>query len=234
MKKLILLFLLPSLLGEGLGVRSFAQKLEASEKDALITVNVVNEKKKPQVGEKVMFENLADKKVYSGVTKENGKFDVLVPKGGKYKVKYKAFTSDADYTELEVPNNKGELVEFEVTIEIQLPKEYKLDNVYFESGKATITIGSYKELDELVEYMKLKKNLVLEIAGHTDNVGTPEGNLKLSQDRSNSVCDYLVKKGIPTVRVVPKGYGDTQPIASNDTDAGKQKNRRTEVRVIKE
>jgi outer membrane protein OmpA-like peptidoglycan-associated protein len=82
--------------------------------------------------------------------------------------------------------------------------------------------------------MKLKKTLVLEIAGHTDNVGTPEGNLKLSQDRSNSVRDYLVKKGIATTRIVPKGYGDTQPIASNDTDANKQKNRRTEVRVVRE
>jgi outer membrane protein OmpA-like peptidoglycan-associated protein len=149
-------------------------------------------------------------------------------------VKYKAFTSDADYTTIDVPNNKGELLEFEVTIEITIPKQYKLDNVYFESGKATITVPSYKELDELVEYMKLKKTLVLEIAGHTDNVGTPEGNLKLSQDRSNAVRDYLVRKGIEANRIVPKGYGDTQPIASNDTDAGKQKNRRTEVRTIKE
>ena len=232
MKKLILLLLFPSCMFHA--TSSVAQKLVATEQNALITVNVVNEKKKAQVGEKVMFENMANKKVYSGITKEDGKFDVLVPKGGKYKVKYKAFTSDADYTELEVPNNKGELVEFEVTIEIQLPKEYKLDNVYFESGKATITPSSFKELDELMEYMKLKKTLVLEIAGHTDNVGAPAANLKLSQDRSNSVRDYLVKKGIPTPRIVPKGYGDTQPVASNDTDAGKQKNRRTEVRVVKE
>jgi hypothetical protein len=102
----------------------------------------VNEKKKSQVGEQVMFESLANKKVYSGVTKEDGKFDVLVPKGDTYKVKYKAFTSEADYTTLDVPNVKGELLEFEVTIEFELPKQYKLDNVYFESGKATITVAS--------------------------------------------------------------------------------------------
>lgn len=227
MKKLFLLLIFPSSL-------VFAQKLEPSEKDALITVNVVNGKKQSQPGETVMFESLKDKKVYSGITKENGKFDVLVPKGDKYKVKYKAFTSDADYTTIDVPDVKGELLEFEVTIEFEIPKQYKLDNVYFESGKALITPASFKELDELVEYLMLKKTLVIEIAGHTDNVGAPAGNLKLSQDRSNAVRDYLVKKGIPSARLVPKGYGDTQPIASNDTDAGKQKNRRTEVRVIKE
>ena len=235
MKKLFLLWFLPSVLGVGLGVRSQAQTpLAPNEKDALITVAVVNEKKVVQPGEKVMFESIKNKKVYQGTTKENGKFDVLVPKGDKYKVKYKAFTSDADYTTIDVPNNPGELLEFEVTIEFELPKQYKLDNVYFESGKATITIASYKELDELVEYLKAKKKLVIEIAGHTDNVGTPEGNLKLSQDRSNAVRDYIVKKGIPTARLIPKGYGDTQPLASNDTDAGKQRNRRTEVRVVKE
>lgn len=232
MKKLILFLLLSS---ATINVqRAFGQTLKASEKDALITVNVVNDKKKSQVGEQVTFESLTNKKTYSGVTKENGKFDLLVPKGDKYKVKYKAFTSDADYTTMDVPNNKGELLEFEVTIEVTLPKQYKLENVYFESGKATLTPSSFKELDGLVEYLSMRKALVIEIAGHTDNVGTPEGNLKLSQDRSNAVKAYLVKKGIAENRVVPKGYGDTQPLASNDTDAGKQKNRRTEVRVVKE
>jgi len=229
MKKTYTLFLLLSFFGVDL---SYAQKLEPSEKDALLTVQVVNEKKKSQVGEQVMFESVTTKKVYSGITKEDGTFDILVPKGDKYKVKYKAFTSDEDYTVLDVPNVKGELLSFDVIIQIELPKQYKLDNVYFESGKATLTASSFKELDELVEYMKLKKTLVIEIAGHTDNVGNPESNLKLSQDRSNTVRDYIVKKGIPQNRLVPKGYGDTQPVAANDTDAGKKKNRRTEVRVV--
>ncbi len=215
-------------------IRLNAQKLEPTEKDALITVNVINEKKKTQVGEQVTFESVTTKKAYMGVTKENGKFDLLVPKGDKYKVKYKAFTTDADYTTLDVPNNAGELLEFEVTIQFELPKQYKLDNVYFDSGKATLTTSSFKELDELVEYMKLKKALSIEIAGHTDNVGTPEGNLKLSQERANAVQQYLTKKGIAAARVIPKGYGDTFPIASNDNEAGKQKNRRTEVKVLKE
>lgn len=229
MKKLILLFVTLS------GVEaSIAQKLAPTETNALITVAVINEKEKPQIGEQVTFESIKTKKTYTGITKDSGKFEILVPKGDKYNVKYKAFTSSTDYSMLDVPNNKGDLLSFEVTIQFELPKKYTLDNVYFETGKAAINPKSFKELDELADYMKLKKSLVIEIAGHTDNVGMPFANLKLSQDRANSVRAYLNKKGITENRVSAKGYGDTQPIALNDTDANKQKNRRTEVRVIKE
>ena len=79
-----------------------------------------------------------------------------------------------------------------------------------------------------------KKTMVIEIAGHTDNVGQPEANKKLSQDRADAVRNYLIKKGVKALNVQAKGYGDSQPIATNNSDAGKQKNRRTEVRIIKE
>jgi len=232
MKKPILYLILSSVICPF--ASAFGQKLEPTEKDALITVSVVNEKSKPQAGEQVTFESIKTKKIYFGVTKDGGKFDLLVPKGDKYNVKYKTFTSDADYTVLDVPNPKGQLLSFEVSIQFELPKQYTLDNVLFDSGKATLRPESYKELNELVEYMNLKKTLSIEIAGHTDNVGNADANLKLSQDRANTVREYLIKKGIAADRVLAKGYGDTQPLASNDTDKGKQKNRRTEVRVIKE
>ena len=227
MKKIIFLLLFPSL-------SSFAQKLEPSETMAKFNIEVVNEKKKPQEGETVTFESRKTKKTYTGVTTADGKFSLLVPKGDKYQVKYKALTMDKDYTTLDVPNVKTELYEFDVTIEFEHPKKYTLDNVYFETGKADLKPSSFKEINELVEYMKLKKTMVIEIAGHTDNVGTAEANLILSMDRANSVRTYLNKKGINEIRVQAKGYGDTQPVAPNDTEANKQKNRRTEVRVIKE
>jgi len=208
-----------------------AQNPEPTSTQALFEVTVVNEKNKPQAGEQVFFESVKTKKVFAGVTKPDGKFHILVPKGDKYNVKYKAFTSDADYTVLDVPDNKDELLSFEITIQYELPKTYTLDNVYFDTGKSTLRQESFKELNELAEFMKLKSSLVIEIAGHTDNVGKPDSNLKLSQDRANSVRDYLIRKGIKPDRVTAKGYGDTQPVANNNTDDGKQKNRRTEVRV---
>ena len=212
---------------------SVAQKLEPTETMALLKVNVVNEKEKPLEGEKVMFTGEKSKKVYSGVTKGDGKFEVLIPEGDKYRVGYKSFSEDADYSALDVPSVDG-MVNFEYKLTIETPKVFTLDNVFFDSGKSTLKPESYKALDQLQEYMSLKKTLVVEIAGHTDNIGNKDANQKLSEDRANAVRNYLIKKGITADRVTAKGYGDTQPVADNSNDAGKQKNRRTEVRTLKE
>ena len=80
----------------------------------------------------------------------------------------------------------------------------------------------------------MKKGMVIEIGGHTDNTGKHAINMKLSQARANTVRNYLIKKGISPDRVKAKGYGDTQPVAPNDTEEGRKQNRRTEVNIIKE
>ncbi len=229
MKKL---FLITCYLFLGATVVS-AQELEPTLTEACLIVNVTDNKNKAQVGETVTFENTVTKKQYSGVTKENGKFNILVPKGVVYIIKYKSFSSNVDYSKLELPPAKDTLVKFEVNIIVEIPKSYTLNNVFFDTGKSTLRPESSKELNELAEYMSLKKSLVIEIAGHTDNVGEKEANQKLSEERAKAVLNYLVKKSIAANRIVAKGYGDTQPVASNETDKGKQKNRRTEVRIIK-
>jgi len=82
--------------------------------------------------------------------------------------------------------------------------------------------------------MKLKETLVVEIAGHTDSTASAETNQKLSENRAQSVRNYLIKKGINKERITAVGYGETQPVADNGTEEGRQKNRRTEVRIIRE
>ncbi len=82
--------------------------------------------------------------------------------------------------------------------------------------------------------MNLKPNLVIEIGGHTDNVGDDKSNELLSQRRAESVKQYLVKKGVKPERVQTKGYGESMPIADNDSEEGRQKNRRTELKVVKD
>ena len=213
--------------------QSYAQTLEPTETQALLTVLVVNNKNKPLEGETVTFVAAKGKKSYKGITKADGKFQVLIPEGDKYEVLYKAFSSNENYNSMNVPSQEG-LIEFEYTLTIEPPKVYTLDNVFFDSGKSTLKVESSKELNELAEYMLLKKNMVVEIAGHTDNVGNKDINQKISEDRANAVRNYLIKKGVTAERIVAKGYGDTQPIGDNTTDSGKQKNRRTEVRTIKE
>ena len=210
-----------------------AQELKATLTQALLKVLVVDNKNKPQGGQVITFTSAKDGKEFTGTTDAAGKFSMLIPPAQKYKVKYKIFTTEQSDLVLEMPAAEGPYT-FEYTITVTPPRTFTLDNVFFDSGKSTLRAESNKELNELVEYMTLKKTLVIEIAGHTDNVGAADANQKLSEERANAVKQYLQKKGIAAERVRAKGYGDTQPIADNSTAAGKQKNRRTEVHIIVE
>jgi succinyl-CoA synthetase beta subunit len=105
-------------------------------------------------------------------------------------------------------------------------KSFKLD-VEFDTGKAKIRAESTKELIDLAELLKDGKTKG-EIGGHTDNVGLPASNLSLSQERAISVVAYLVGKGVPKDVLTAKGYGDSKPVAANDTPENKQRNRRVE------
>lgn len=109
---------------------------------------------------------------------------------------------------------------------------FRSENVYFDFGKASLRAESYPSLNELAEMLKLKPAMVIEISGHTDDVGDDASNLTLSQNRAESVRNYLIKKGIAANRIVAKGYGETMPVAGGTSDEARQKNRRTEVKII--
>jgi outer membrane protein OmpA-like peptidoglycan-associated protein/tetratricopeptide (TPR) repeat protein len=115
---------------------------------------------------------------------------------------------------------------------IEIGKGIALKNIFFEYKKANLNKESKMELNRLVNLMKKYPTLRLEISGHTDNVGDEEYNQKLSLLRANAVVGYLVKNGIQSDRLVAKGYGFSQPIATNDTEEGRQQNRRSEIKII--
>ena len=210
-----------------------AQELKPTLNQAVLKVFVKDNKDKPQAGQVVTFKSVKDGKEYTGTTNAEGKFSMLIPPAQKYKVNYRIFSNVQNDLVMDMPASANPYT-FEYTITATPPRTFTLDNVFFDSGKSTLRPESDKAINELAEYMNLKKTLVIEIAGHTDNVGAPEANLKLSEDRAKAVKQYLQKKGIAPERVTAKGYGDTQPVADNSTEAGKQKNRRTEVRIISE
>lgn len=107
----------------------------------------------------------------------------------------------------------------------------QLKNVFFETNKFDLKKESKIELDKLIAFLNTNATLKIELSGHTDNVGDKKANLTLSQNRAKAVFDYLVKGGIVAERLTHKGYGDTKPIAPNDTPENKQKNRRTEFKI---
>jgi len=80
--------------------------------------------------------------------------------------------------------------------------------------------------------MQENPSMVVQINGHTDNVGKPADNLLLSNNRAKAVVDYLIKKGIPAARLKSKGFGETRGVADNNTEDGRAKNRRTELQVL--
>ncbi|EMR03593.1 Root adhesin [Cesiribacter andamanensis AMV16] len=109
-----------------------------------------------------------------------------------------------------------------------------LRNIYFDFDKATFMKESYDELNKLERLLNENPDMVIEISGHTDNVGGKEYNRVLSQRRAQAVVDYVVQKGISKARISAKGYGEERPIASNDDDKeGRALNRRVEFKVLR-
>ena len=107
-----------------------------------------------------------------------------------------------------------------------------LNNVFFETGSAALEAVSMIELNRLKDLLEKNPRLKIQINGHTDNVGEEADNLKLSTDRAKAVYDFLVKNGIVAECLRFKGFGETEPIATNTTPEGRQKNRRTEFIIL--
>jgi type IX secretion system PorP/SprF family membrane protein len=115
----------------------------------------------------------------------------------------------------------------------EVGKKYVVRGLYFATGSAQIEKASFPALDNIVEFLRKNPNLKVEIGGHTDNVGNKASNQRLSENRAKAVVDYLVGIGISASRITFKGYGDTQPIASNDDEKdGRELNRRIEMKII--
>jgi len=107
-----------------------------------------------------------------------------------------------------------------------------MKNVFFETDHFDLMEESKIELNKLTDLLMKNPAVKIEIGGHTDNVGKHEYNVTLSENRAKSVMTYLLENGISADRLSYKGYGETQPIDSNETEAGRANNRRTEFKVV--
>jgi OOP family OmpA-OmpF porin len=104
--------------------------------------------------------------------------------------------------------------------------------VEFEINKAELKASSYPVLDEIADGLKSQPAIRVEVQGHTDNTGKADYNMALSQRRAQSVCNYLIDKGVASDRLIPKGYGLTRPIETNNTTEGRARNRRVELKPL--
>jgi outer membrane protein OmpA-like peptidoglycan-associated protein len=174
------------------------------------------------------------KEVYKGNT-SNGKFFVSIElnKNDALQIQKEGYLFYSQNINLKETTTETKPYEIEVLLEpIAANSKITLNNVFFDFDKNELKQESFVELDKLADLLKKNPTVKIEISGHTDNKGDKKYNLTLSQKRAESVVNYLLQKGIAAARLVAKGYGDTMPIAPNDTEENKAKNRRTEVKVL--
>ncbi len=151
--------------------------------------------------------------------------------------KYQVTASATGYIPRTVIVDPKESKNNNITHDIELTptnKTVRLNHLIFDMGKAVIKPVSFTELDELVAMMKANTKVEIQLEGHTDNQGSAEANLKLSQDRVDAVKKYLSSKGIAKDRITTKAFGGTQPLSTEKTEEARALNRRVELRVLKD
>ncbi len=117
-------------------------------------------------------------------------------------------------------------------LEVKKGQTLRLDNLYFEADKSVIRGNSYETLDQLYQFLQNNPEVVVEIGGHTNSLPPHSYCDRLSTARAKAVVDYLIERGIENNRLTYKGYGKRQPIATNDTPAGRKKNQRVEIKIL--
>ncbi|MEX2483805.1 MAG: OmpA family protein [Brumimicrobium sp.] len=163
-----------------------------------------------------------------------GKFLLSLKAGKNYGIAVKADGYLFHSENFDIPEG-SEYNLIDKTIELKniaVGSKIALRNIFFDVGKASLRSESNAELDRLVKLLKDVPGLKVEISGHTDNTGSASTNETLSQNRADAVVKYLQGKGIKSSRLTAKGYGSSQPVATNSTKDGRQENRRTEFEII--
>ncbi len=164
-----------------------------------------------------------------------GNYTVPLPIGKDYafNVNRKGYLFYSDNFSLKNKTNDSMFVRDIPLVPLDTSAVMVLYNILFDTKQFTLKPGSEVELNRLVALMQENPTLITEISGHTDNIGMDKDNMLLSEHRAQAVVKYLVDKGIAAERLQAKGYGETQPVAENDTPGGRAANRRTEFKILK-
>ncbi|MDF5690240.1 OmpA family protein [Aquirufa sp. WAEICH-18A] len=212
---------------------------EQSEAVVLVSGRVLD----PQTGKvpdetNISYEDLKTGKTI-GIAKpdpKTGLYKLVLPYGVNYGITAKAKGFLPSSINIDLSKLRGRYLELDERDLVMAPiakgSSMTINNLFFETGKATLTAESDPELKRIVQVMQENATLQIEISGHTDNTGSDELNNKLSQDRADAVKNYLINLGVKSDRIRTKGYGKTKPKADNSTEEGRQMNRRVEFAIL--
>jgi outer membrane protein OmpA-like peptidoglycan-associated protein len=200
--------------------------------------NVKDEQSDEPVKAKVELKNVETKQVTEiPVDSATGKYVIATLLRNDYILTVKkedyAYTSKYISKEDSVISKEPTKVKVDFEIKpIQVGQAYRLNDIYFAYGKYYLTEDSKRIIDGFIDFLNDHPSMKVAIFGHTDNTSDADLNLKLSENRAKEVYDYILMKGVDVSRLSYKGFGLTKPIASNDTEQGRAKNRRTEFVII--
>ena len=169
-----------------------------------------------------------------GTTGNNGQFLIAIPASKTYRLEVEK-SSYLFYSEQFKPQAGSLKYPFLLDIylsPIRQGASVILNNVLFKTDSYELEETSYPELSKLVDLLRQNPNLKASINGYTDNVGTAAYNLELSRKRAQAVVDFLIQNGVNPTRLSAQGWGDTNPVAPNDTEVNRHKNRRTEFVIL--
>ncbi|HLK96419.1 MAG TPA: OmpA family protein, partial [Hymenobacter sp.] len=165
---------------------------------------------------------------------ENGDYTLVLNEGRQYAMyaaadKYLMKSLSFDYSD----KRSFDPLTLDIYLDpVRSGRSIVLNNLFFDTNQFELKPKSRTELNRLVDFMKQYADVQVEIIGHTDDVGTDEDNLGLSQNRAKSVYTYLISQGVKAARLRFKGYGESKPLVANDSEDHRQQNRRIELRIL--
>ncbi len=217
-------------------------KIQIKEEDRpepviIVYGKVLNGKTEESIEAAVAFETLPEGEEI-GIARTNpqtGEYKIVLPYGKNYgfNASSENFIPIADNIDLRQAESYKEIRRDLVLMPIEVGTTVRLNNIFFEYAKAELMEDSFAELKKVIKLMQENEAMEIKISGHTDADGSETSNQQLSEARAAAVMAYLTENGIPAQRISSEGLGETQPIADNDTEAGKQLNRRVEFTIVK-
>ncbi len=200
------------------------------EKVSLLKGTLKDKNNDPVTDAKIELKNLKTQEVKEiKVDQFSGEYVAVVKRDEDMimTVKKKGSAFNSQYIAKEDDDMDG-VVEVDLEVKpIEVGEEYRINNINFATDSYQLDHIAIDVIKEFMGFLKENPNVKVGIHGHTDNVGSSAANMTLSNNRAKAVYDYLVANGIPASRLSYKGYGDTKPIAANNNEAGRAKNRRT-------
>lgn len=213
--------------------KDFEKNIEIESQKISYTFKVIDNENITPIICDILLTNLStDQKIINKVTTDNdGNATIFVRKGDYYDVTINPQGYAFYNTQLAVNDNTSKVVNVKLQ-PLHQDVKIELNNITFETNSADLNVESYQELDKVVDLLNNNPEIKVEISAHTDDIGSSDYNLLLSEKRAKSVVDYLISHEISVNRLIFKGYGEDQPLVPNNSDINRALNRRVELKII--